>query len=98
MATAQTDPERSLMLDGNAAAGILNEIFALEMTTSQVECTHCGSEGEVATLLVFNQAPGLILRCPTCKNIILRVVQAPDALYLDLRGATYLCLKLDKQT
>jgi Family of unknown function (DUF6510) len=92
MALDQTDPERSLMLDGNAAAGILNEIFAMEMTTSQLECGNCGSEGEMATLLVFNQAPGVVLRCPACQNIILRVVQTPDAIYLDLRGAVYLRL------
>ena len=93
MAIDQTDPNLSFMLDGNAAAGILNEIFALEMTTSPVECANCGRENEMGALLAFMQAPGLVLRCPVCESIILRVVQTPDGFYLDLRGAAYLYLK-----
>jgi len=93
MDMTQTDINRSFMLDGNAAAGILNEIFALEMTSNSIECAHCGREGEMGTLLAFTQAPGVVLRCPGCENIIMRIVQLPDAIYLDLRGAVYLRLK-----
>jgi hypothetical protein len=93
MAIDQTDQNLSLMLDGNAAAGILNEIFALEMTTSPVECASCGRENEMGALLAFMQAPGLVLRCPVCECIILRVVQTPDNFYIDMRGAVYLQLK-----
>ena len=46
MESTYEDVNRAFMLDGNAVAGILNEIFALEMTTNQVECVHCGREGE----------------------------------------------------
>jgi Zn finger protein HypA/HybF involved in hydrogenase expression len=88
----QTELDLSLMVDGNAVAGLLNEIFAIEMTTSPVECANCGREGEMGTLLAFIQAPGVILRCPACKNVILRIVQTPEAFYLDLRGAAYLHL------
>ena len=93
MSIDQSDLSLSLMLDGNAAAGILNEIFAIEMTTSPVECASCGREGEMGTLLAFMQAPGVVLRCPGCENIILRIVQAPETIYLDLRGAACLRLK-----
>ena len=93
MSIDQSDPNLSFMLDGNAAAGILNEIFALEVTANPVECAGCGREGEIGGLLAFTQAPGIILRCPTCENIILRVVQTPEAFYLDFRGAVYLQLK-----
>jgi Family of unknown function (DUF6510) len=30
-------------LDGNAAGGLLGEIFPYEMTTAQVTCSSCGS-------------------------------------------------------
>lgn len=93
MVIDQTDPNFSLMLDGNAAAGILNEIFAIEMTVSPVGCASCGREGELGALQAFTQAPGIVLRCPDCENIILRVVETPDGFYLDLRGAAYLHLK-----
>ena len=88
----RTDRNRELMLDANAAAGVLLEIFGVEMTASPTECAHCGSEGEVGALLAFTQGPGLVLRCPACENIVLRIVQTPAAIYLDARGAVYLRL------
>lgn len=88
-----TDTLRSTMLDGNAAAGVLSEIFALEMTTSWLRCANCGREGEMGTLLAFMQAPGVVLRCPACEKIILRIVELPEAICLDLRGAVYVSLK-----
>lgn len=88
-----TDTIHSTMLDGNAAAGILSEIFTLEMTDSWLECANCGREGEMGTLLAFMQAPGVILRCPACEHIILRIVESPAAIYLDLRGAVYISLR-----
>jgi hypothetical protein len=87
-----TGIDRELMLDANAAAGLLYEIFGTEMTASPTECAHCGRAGEIGTLLAFTQGPGIILRCPGCENVILRIVQTPDAIYLDARGAVYLRL------
>ena len=42
-----------LPLDGNAAAGFLRELFALDMTAAEVTCDHCGvvtTVGETRTL------------------------------------------------
>lgn len=93
MDTNPTDANRSTMLDGNAAAGILSELFTLEMTSSWIECANCGREGEMGTLLAFMQAPGVVLRCPACEYIILRIVEAPETIYLDLRGAVVVSLR-----
>ena len=87
-----TDINRELMLDANATAGLLYEIFGAEMTASPAECAHCGREGEIGTLLAFTQGPGIILRCSSCENVVIRIVQTPDAIYLDARGAVYLRL------
>jgi hypothetical protein len=87
-----SDTNRELMLDANAVAGILMEIFGTEMTSAPTECAHCGAEGEVGTLLAFTQAPGIVLRCPACENIVVRITQTPDAFYIDARGAVYLRL------
>jgi NAD-dependent SIR2 family protein deacetylase len=86
------DQNRDLVLDGNAVAGVLQEIFAIEMTIAPVRCAHCGREGEVGSLLAFTQGPGIILRCPTCEKIILRVVRTPQMIYLDARGAAFLSI------
>ncbi len=87
-----TDINRELMLDANATAGILYEIFGVEMTASPTECTNCGNEGQIGELLAFTQGPGIVLRCVKCESVVLRIVQTPDAVYLDARGAVYLCL------
>ncbi len=90
MELAEMDLNRSLMVDGNAAAGMLEEIFSMEMTASPTECVHCGYEGEVGTLLAFIAAPGLVLRCPGCENVILRIVTTPRGVYVEVRGAVFL--------
>jgi hypothetical protein len=87
-----TDINRELMLDANATAGLLYEIFGVEMTAAPTECAHCGNEDEIGTLLAFTQGPGVILRCSACENIVLRIVQTPDEIILDARGAVYLRL------
>jgi len=88
----QMDMNRALIMDGNAAAGILYEVFAMEMTTSLAECACCGKRSEMGRLLAFIYTPGLVLRCPECEDIVLRVVMTPDAYYLDARGAISLRL------
>ena len=87
-----TDINRELMLDANATAGLLYEIFGAEMTASPTECATCGNEGEIGELLAFTQGPGIVLRCSACENVVLRIVQTAEAIYLDARGAVYLRL------
>jgi Family of unknown function (DUF6510) len=91
-----TDINRELMLDANATAGLLYEIFGTEMTAEPTECANCGKEGEVGTLLAFTHGPGVVLRCSGCEGVVLRIVQTPEAIYLDARGAAYLRLTTHK--
>ena len=91
-----TDINRELMLDANATAGLLYEIFGVEMTAAPTECANCGNEDKIGTLLAFTQGPGIILRCSTCEYVVLRIVQTPDEIILDARGAVYLRLSRAK--
>ena len=88
------DVNRDLMLDANAVGGMLYDIFGVEMTASPTECAHCGHEAELATLLAFTQAPGIVLRCSACEQVVLRIVQTTDSILLDARGAV--CLRISK--
>jgi hypothetical protein len=87
-----TDINRELMLDANAVAGLLYEIFGTEMTAEPTECAGCGNEGHIGTLLAFTHGPGIILRCSACEGVMIRIVKTPEAIYLDARGAAYLRL------
>jgi Family of unknown function (DUF6510) len=74
-----------LMLDGNAAAGLLQEIFAVEMTTVVGTCDHCGTISEIGTLHLYRSA-GLTLRCATCEAVLMKIVTSGSRTWLDLRG------------
>jgi hypothetical protein len=56
-----------LMLDGNAVGGLLQEVFAAEMTTAIGTCGDCGAAGPVGAAHLYRGA-GIVLRCPHCDN------------------------------
>jgi Family of unknown function (DUF6510) len=74
-------------LDGNALAGPLGELFAVDVTTAIGTCAGCGAAGPVASLHVYGPEPGLVARCPSCEEVVMRLVRTPGAAWLDLRGA-----------
>lgn len=80
--------------DGNALAGPLREIFAVDVTAAIGRCAGCGLTGAVATLRVYRHAPGLVARCPGCDAVVLRLVRGPDDAWLDLRGTVSLRIPL----
>lgn len=76
----------SQRLDGNAAAGVLREIFAVEMTTALGTCGNCGRTGHVGELMLYGGELGMILRCPGCDHLLICITQTPEGYWLDLRG------------
>ena len=80
-------------LDGNAAAGQLSSIFAMDVTAAEGQCAHCGAIKRFAEAHVYMQGPGLVARCSVCQHVVLRLVNAHERVFLDLRGMT--CLILD---
>ncbi len=84
------DMNQELMLDGNAVAGMFYELFAREITAEPAECAHCGNEAAMGALHAYTQAPGIVLRCPACQQVVVRMVVTEDAIYLDARGAAYI--------
>jgi hypothetical protein len=77
----------SLRLDGNAAAGILSEIFASEPTVAVSTCAGCGATGMMGALLVYAHGMGTVMRCPNCDAIVLRVARTRTQVWLDVSGA-----------
>jgi hypothetical protein len=84
--------EHDLRLDGNAAAGALGEVFALEITAARGTCASCGATAELGAVVVYAHAPGTVLRCPACAAVLVRLVRGPDRVWLDARGVS--CLEL----
>jgi hypothetical protein len=83
-------------LDGNAAAGVLAEIFTFEMTTAHCACANCGATGEVGGQMAYLSEIGTVVRCAACDNALIRVArqdEGPGRYWLDLRGVKYLQLE-----
>jgi hypothetical protein len=90
--TMDTNDE-ALRLDGNAAAGMLSEIFTHDMTSAQVTCAQCGRTGPMGSLMLYGGQIGAVLRCPGCDHVQMRMVYVPDRggqYWMDMRGISRL--------
>ena len=77
-------------LDGNAVGGILAGLFGREMTAVPGRCAHCDTVNEMGAMHVYMRGPGMIVRCPACGGVVLRVVETTTATFVDARGAAYI--------
>ena len=81
-----------LRLDGNAAAGLLQEVFAAEVTTALGTCAGCGAVEAVGAVHVYNAA-GTVLRCPHCGAVLMKLVTDGTRIWIDVRGVRTLELR-----
>jgi phage FluMu protein Com len=82
-----TDERR---LDGNAVGGLLGEIFPLEMTMAHIRCAGCNAVEPLGAETVYKDAPGMVMRCTHCQNVLLTVVRGEGHYWIEMRGATWL--------
>jgi Family of unknown function (DUF6510) len=80
-------PVDSLRLEGNAAAGMLSEVFVPDLTAGRAKCAGCGSTRSIGALHVYTHGMGMVVRCPACDGVVLRVARTPTRIWLDARGA-----------
>ena len=73
--------DADLMVDGNAVAGVLGEVFVHEMTSARAACKGCGEVEPIGAEHVYMQAPGIVLRCRHCEDVLL-VITRQDGSYL----------------
>lgn len=72
-------------VDGNAIGGLLIEVFGREATDASGRCRECGAENYIGALHVY-RAAGVVVRCPSCQAVLLRVVEAREQIWIDLDG------------
>jgi Family of unknown function (DUF6510) len=80
------------VLDGNAIAGLLIEVFGTEMTTAVSTCGGCGTVSQVAELAVYLPGLGTVVRCRHCDRVLMVFVRAHGVACVDLRGLADLTL------
>jgi hypothetical protein len=78
--------EDDLRLDGNAAAGDLAEVFAVEATAAMLTCAGCGHRGPLGAAPLYEAGPGTVVRCARCEGVLLKLARVRDQLVVDLSG------------
>ncbi len=73
-------------LDGNSIGGLLIDVFGADMTAASSTCGTCGAVRPVAELVVYRRAPGTVVRCRTCRSVLMVFVQAHGVTCVDLAG------------
>ncbi|MGR7027175.1 DUF6510 family protein [Geodermatophilus sp. URMC 62] len=87
--TEATEPA-DRRLDGNAAAGVLGEVLAVDPTTAVVTCASCGNPAALGAHLVYADAPALVVRCPGCMQVVLRCASDAAGVRLEMTGVRLL--------
>jgi Family of unknown function (DUF6510) len=73
-------------LDGNAIAGLLLDVFGSEMTTATAVCASCGTAVRLAEEMVYNRAPGTVVRCRGCASMLMVLVDVRGIYCVDMGG------------
>jgi hypothetical protein len=84
------DKNSDRVLDGNAAASLLKEIFVPEITMARIQCIACGSTVALGSLRLYAAPMGAVLRCTQCDCVVIRSAQTPRGRWVDMTGARYL--------
>jgi hypothetical protein len=74
-----------LHTDGNAIAGLLGEIFAMEMTTAERTCQSCRAQTAIGSHRLYRGA-GLVLRCPRCDDLAACIALLDEGYAVSLWG------------
>lgn len=82
-------------VDGNAVGGLLAMVFGREMTAAPGQCAHCDTVNEMGAMHVYMRGPGVVVRCPACGGVVLRVVETATAVMFDARGVAWVRFERD---
>jgi hypothetical protein len=85
-----TENNSDLFLDGNAAVGLLQEIFVPDISIAEIRCVACGFASSVGSLRLYAASMGAVLRCTHCDGILIRAVHTRHGRWLEMTGARHL--------
>ena len=82
-------------VDGNAVAGAFADVLGCDVTTATLTCAGCGRVGVFAETHVYHRAPGIVVRCPDCEAVLMRIVESPQQTWIDLQGVASMQIPAD---
>lgn len=84
------DIARPRRVDGNAAGGLLLEIFGRDMTAARARCAHCDRIAAVADAVAEVDRTGVILLCRGCGRTLLTYLRTSGRATLTIGALTHL--------
>ena len=78
--------DRATALDGNAAGGLLRELFAVDLTVAPAPAPAAARESSWRRPDVYSHAPGVVVRCRHCDRRDDHDRPGPERTWIDLRG------------
>lgn len=85
-------------LDGNAIGGLLLELFGREMTNQKGCCDHCGAVNALGAVHVYVNAPGTIIRCPSCESVLIVIVEHRSGVRISFEETRWLETSTDRSS
>jgi Family of unknown function (DUF6510) len=79
-----------LVFEGNVAARLLQHIFTPDITLAKIRCGSCDCVSGVGSLTLHASPMGAVLKCEDCESDLMRAVDTPRGLWLEITGARYL--------
>jgi uncharacterized protein DUF6510 len=90
LAEMREDPAGDLVLDGSAVGGMLAGMFGADVTGMPGQCATCHTISVMGTMRVYMRGPGIVVRCPACTQVVMRMAETPGGTMVDLRGAAFI--------
>jgi hypothetical protein len=72
-------------IDGNGIAGLLAEIGTPDLTSVPRTCHSCGGRHPLGEHRAYRSA-GIVLRCPTCHDVAMRIAFNEERFIVEWRG------------
>jgi hypothetical protein len=84
--------DTELRLDGNAAAGVLREVFVYDLSGATGQCASCGAISEMGGQHLYMRplSPGAVFRCRSCESVLMVFVHNRGRYRLGLQGLNWL--------
>ncbi len=84
---ARSASRAAAIVDGNAIAGLLADIFSDAVTRITLACGNCGREGPIEEAVVERDPRCAIVRCRSCTHTLLSILVGVDDSSHELRIA-----------
>lgn len=81
-----------LKLDGNAMAGLMQELFVGDITAAHGACAGCGSIADIGEqdVFMYPQSPGAVLRCAGCESVLMVIVRTRTTIRVGFQSLAWI--------